>query len=62
MSKEQISEYINTNYIDLNLMLEIIKSVRRVERFSEEQILVEIERINRINSAYFPTDKSNKTL
>jgi len=62
LTKEKILQYINTDYIDFNLMLEIIANVRRTEGYSEEQIASEIERITRINFDYFPTEKQAKSL
>jgi len=62
LTKEEILQYINTDYIDFNLMLEIIANVRRTEGYSEEQIASEIERITRINSDYFPIETQAKSL
>lgn len=62
LTKEDILKYINTNYIDFNLMLEIIKNVRQIQGFSKEQIITELERISRINSDFFPIEKEEKTL
>lgn len=62
LTKEEILQYINTDYIDFNLMLEIIANVRRIKGYTEEQITSEIERITRINSDYFPKETQKKSL
>ncbi len=62
LTKEQILQYINTDYIDFNLMLEVIANVRRTEGYSEEQIAIDLERITRINSNYFPEETEAKSL
>ena len=62
LTKEEILQYINTDYIDFNLMLEIIANVRRIKGYTEEQITSEIERITRINSDYFTKETQKKSL
>lgn len=62
LTKEKILYYINTDYINFNLMLEIITNVRREQGYSEEQIATEIERISRINSGFFSMEIQPKIL
>ncbi len=56
LSKEEILQYVDTNYISFNLMLEIIKNVRKTLGHSKEQLSTEMDRIRKINLDFFRTD------
>jgi len=56
LTKDQLLSYINTDYIDFDLLLEIIKNVRRAQGYSEESLKIEIDRIRRVNINYFSTE------
>lgn len=56
LPKEKILQYINTEYINFDLMLEIIKNVRKSMKYSDDQLSIEIDRISKVNLDFFPID------
>lgn len=61
LSKEKILEYINTDYIDFNVLLKAIKNTRKIQGYTEQEINIDIERISRINYPFWKSEEKNKT-
>ena len=61
-SKEEMLNYIRTNYLSFDTLMEIIGNIKRNEGLSEEKIQEDINRISNINEPFFIKGNEGKTL